>query len=223
MKSSSEQWTYNSRGSQLHLHLPVQPSHNDQMHASRLINRSSESRRILSDSIVTWQIVLPQRTEPSRLIRHSERNMANSSHDELNQANRPLIMHRIHLLVGDKERDHTKRSTNKIKPIHLGESNHLSIYLSIYLSMALQLFVGPWPLLQFLDLFTQSVGFLGRVISPLQGRYLHTGQHKHRINAHNTDIYASNGIRTHDPSVWGGADSSWPRGRGHCDRLNRDN
>jgi hypothetical protein len=50
----------------------------------------------------------------------------------------------------------------------------LSICLSIYLSMALQSFVGPWPLFQFLDLFTESVGLLGRVIGPLQGRYLHT-------------------------------------------------
>jgi hypothetical protein len=40
--------------------------------------------------------------------------------------------------------------------------------------MALQPFVGPWPLFQFLDLFTQSVGLLGRGISPSQGRYLHT-------------------------------------------------
>jgi hypothetical protein len=28
--------------------------------------------------------------------------------------------------------------------------------------MALQLFVGPWPLLQFRNLFTQTVGLLGR-------------------------------------------------------------
>jgi hypothetical protein len=35
--------------------------------------------------------------------------------------------------------------------------------------MALQLFVGPWPFLfQFLDLFTQSVGLLGRGISQSQ-------------------------------------------------------
>jgi hypothetical protein len=51
--------------------------------------------------------------------------------------------------------------------------------IGIYLSMALQPFVGPWPVLQFLDLFTQSVGLLGRGISPSQGRYLHTGQHKY--------------------------------------------
>jgi hypothetical protein len=49
-------------------------------------------------------------------------------------------------------------------------------------SMALQPFVGPWPLLQFrnLFLFTQTVGLLGRVISLSQGRYLHTGQHKNK-------------------------------------------
>jgi hypothetical protein len=52
------------------------------------------------------------------------------------------------------------------------------LYLSIYLSMALQPFVGPWPLIQFLDLFTQSAGLLVRGISLSQGRYLHTGQHK---------------------------------------------
>jgi hypothetical protein len=66
--------------------------------------------------------------------------------------------------------------------------------------MALQPFVGPWVIFQFLGLFTQTVGLLGRGISPSQGRYLHTGQQKHRINGH-TYIHASNGIRTHDPSV----------------------
>jgi hypothetical protein len=50
-----------------------------------------------------------------------------------------------------------------------------------YLSRALQPFVGPF---QFIDLFTQSVGLLGRGISPSEGRYLHTEQHKHRINPH---------------------------------------
>jgi hypothetical protein len=44
--------------------------------------------------------------------------------------------------------------------------------------------------------YAQSVGLLGRGISPSQGRYLHTEQHQHRINAHNTDIHALGGIRT---------------------------
>jgi hypothetical protein len=49
--------------------------------------------------------------------------------------------------------------------------------------------LGPGQFFSFVIVFTQSVGLLGRVISPSQGRYLHTGQHKHRINAH-TDIHA---------------------------------
>jgi hypothetical protein len=52
-----------------------------------------------------------------------------------------------------------------------------------------------------LILFTQTVGFLGRVISPSQGRYLHTGQHKHRKKKAHIDIHTLGGIRTHDPSV----------------------
>jgi hypothetical protein len=60
--------------------------------------------------------------------------------------------------------------------------------------------LGPGPFFNFVILFTQSVGHLGWVISPSQGRYLHTGQHKHRINAQG-DIHALSGIRTHDPSV----------------------
>jgi hypothetical protein len=32
--------------------------------------------------------------------------------------------------------------------------------------------------------FTQSVGYLGRVIGPSQGLYLNTRKHKHRLNAH---------------------------------------
>jgi hypothetical protein len=42
---------------------------------------------------------------------------------------------------------------------------------------------GPWTLFSFL-IYSQSVGFLGRVLSPLQGHYLNTGQHKHRINTY---------------------------------------
>jgi hypothetical protein len=34
------------------------------------------------------------------------------------------------------------------------------------------------------SIYTQSVGLLGQGISLSQGRYLHTGQHKHRIKAH---------------------------------------
>jgi hypothetical protein len=85
--------------------------------------------------------------------------------------------------------------------------------------MALQPLDGPWPLLQFRNLFfSQSVGFLGRGIRPSQGRYLHTGQHKHRINAHNKYIHALSGIQTHDLSVRASEDSSCLRPRSRCDR-----
>jgi hypothetical protein len=55
--------------------------------------------------------------------------------------------------------------------------------------MVLQHFVGPWSVVPL------------HGISPSQGLYLHTEQHKHRINGHNTDIHPLNTIRTHDPSV----------------------
>jgi hypothetical protein len=53
-------------------------------------------------------------------------------------------------------------------------SKHLSLWL-----------YGPLDLGRFFSflIYTQSVGLLGRGISPSQGRYLHTDQHKHRINA----------------------------------------
>jgi hypothetical protein len=84
--------------------------------------------------------------------------------------------------------------------------------------MALTALTGPWPLIQFHNhLVTESAGLLGRVIIPSQGRYLYTGQHKHRLNVY-TDIHALNGIQTYDPSIRASADSSCLRPRGNCDR-----
>jgi hypothetical protein len=56
-----------------------------------------------------------------------------------------------------------------------------AIIMQLSLSMVLQLF-GPWPLFHSF-VYTQLVGLLGREISPSQGLYLHTEQHKHKINA----------------------------------------
>jgi hypothetical protein len=67
--------------------------------------------------------------------------------------------------------------------------------------MVVQPFFGPWPLFAVSLTYTQTVGLLGQEISPSQGLYLYTEQNKHRINTHNTDIHALNGIRIHDPSV----------------------
>jgi hypothetical protein len=83
----------------------------------------------------------------------------------------------------------------------------------IYCSMDLPAYSGPRPFVQFRDYFSHKVGLLGRVISPSQGRYLNTGQQKHRINesahahthththTHTPNTHALSGIRTHDPSV----------------------
>jgi hypothetical protein len=84
---------------------------------------------------------------------------------------------------------------NKLNWIKL---NYCCYYYYYYyctaLCYALAAFSVPWS-------YTQSVAPLGRGISPSQGLYLDTEQHKHRINAHNTDIHALSGIRTHDHSV----------------------
>jgi hypothetical protein len=56
--------------------------------------------------------------------------------------------------------------------------------------MALPAYSEPRPLVQFRNHFSQTEGLLARVISPSQGRYQNTGQHKHRINAytHHTSV-----------------------------------
>jgi hypothetical protein len=62
-------------------------------------------------------------------------------------------------------------------------SHMFSHYFFSFFFLSLWLYspFGPWPLFQFRNLYI--VGrTLGRVISPSQGRYLHTEQHKHRIN-----------------------------------------
>jgi hypothetical protein len=93
-------------------------------------------------------------------------------------------------------------------------SIYLSVYLSIYGSAAL--FVGLWPLFSFLILYTicrtpwtgdQSVAML-----------LPTHRTTQTQNKR-TDIHASSGIRSHDPSVWAGKDSSYLR-RNHRDQRN---
>jgi hypothetical protein len=67
-------------------------------------------------------------------------------------------------------------------------------YCSTSIYWVLADFSGSWS-------YAQSVGVLGRGISPSQGRYLLAEQHKRRINAQNTDIHALSEIRTNDPSV----------------------
>jgi hypothetical protein len=76
------------------------------------------------------------------------------------------------------------------------------IYYLTYLPMVLQFFVGPWPLFQFLN-------HIHSRYDSLEGR----SASRKAANLQ-TDIHALSGIRTHDPSVWGGEDSSCLRPRG---------
>jgi hypothetical protein len=84
--------------------------------------------------------------------------------------------------------------------------------------MALTALTGPWPLLLFRNHFYTNGRTPWMRISPSEGRYLYTGQHKYRINAY-ADIHALRRIQTPDPSVGASEDSSCLRSRGHCDRL----
>jgi hypothetical protein len=106
---------------------------------------------------------------------------------------------------------------SRFDPIRCHESENnrgLSVFIHSFTHQWLYSpLLGPGLFFSYVNVFTQTVGLLWQVISPSQGRYLHKGQHKHRINAH-TNIHALSGIRTHDPSV----DSSCLRPRGHCER-----
>jgi hypothetical protein len=70
------------------------------------------------------------------------------------------------------------------------------MYLSVSLSMALQPFVGPWPLFRFLILYT--VGMTPRTGDQPVTRHLPTYRTTQTQNKR-TDIHALSGIRTYDP------------------------
>jgi hypothetical protein len=63
----------------------------------------------------------------------------------------------------------------------------------------------------------QTVGLLGRGISPSQDLYLNTGQHKHRINAHK-NVHVLIGFRTHDLGFRASEDNTGLRPLGYRDR-----
>jgi len=68
-----------------------------------------------------------------------------------------------------------------------------------------------------MNLFGHLMGLLCRGISPTQGLYLRVTT-QHRKTQTHTHIYASRGIRTHDPSVRAAEDSTSLRLRGHWGR-----
>jgi hypothetical protein len=77
----------------------------------------------------------------------------------------------------------------------------------IIIIMALQLFVGPWPLFQFLDPVHSRYDPLDGG-SPPRKASTYTQNNTNRKNAHNTDNHALSDIRTDDPSVEASEDSS---------------
>jgi hypothetical protein len=91
----------------------------------------------------------------------------------------------------------------------------VSIYLSVYGSAVL-----CWTLATFSNSssYRDAVGLLGRSISPSQGRYIHTEQHKHSINAprHPCPEWDSN-PRSHRSNK---RRQFSPRPCSHCDRPN---
>jgi hypothetical protein len=103
----------------------------------------------------------------------------------------------------------------------------LSIYLSMYLSIFLlaclpaclwlySLLLGLSPFFSFLIFYTAGRTPWAEdqpVARPLP-EYRTTQTHNKR-----TYIHASSGIRTQDPNVWAGEDSSCLRPRGHWERL----
>jgi hypothetical protein len=97
--------------------------------------------------------------------------------------------------------------------------NIQNINTFLYISIPLMPYSNGVEVVIFLWIYTQSVGFLGRVIGLSQGHYLNTGQHKHRktrthIHTHAPNIHALSGIRAHDHSVRASEESSclWPLG-----------
>jgi hypothetical protein len=85
-----------------------------------------------------------------------------------------------HLSFHDPSLSTSARNASR-RLIHVFQNVALFLF---FFTMALPAHSGPRPLIQFRNHFSQTAGLLGRVISPSRGRYLNTGQHKHRINAY---------------------------------------
>jgi hypothetical protein len=79
--------------------------------------------------------------------------------------------------------------------------------------------LGPWPLIFSFMISLQTAGLLGRVISPSQGLYLNTLQHKQNKHIHIPNIHALCGIRNHDLAFQTSEDSTCLRALGYRDRL----
>jgi hypothetical protein len=93
-----------------------------------------------------------------------------------------------------------------------------NVFSFVHSSMAVQLFVEPWPLLQFRNLFYTDGRTPWTSDQPV-ARPLPTHRTTQTQNKRSHDIHALNGIRNHDPSVGEIENSSCVRPRGHCDLI----
>jgi hypothetical protein len=120
------------------------------------------------------------------------------------------------VLLSDEISTNIHKYTGKILPISAGQiKNAFSLSLSLSLSLWLCI---PFVLGRFFSfLILHTVGGPPWTGDQPVARPLHT-HNTYRTNAH-TDIHASSGIRTNDPSVRVGEDISCLRPRRHCDRL----
>jgi hypothetical protein len=108
---------------------------------------------------------------------------------------------------------HTTGEGNESGSPRVVYTTNITRTISIYLSMPLQTSLDLGRFFSHLIFYIQSVGLLGRVISPSQGRYLHTDSAN--TDQTHADNHASSGILTHDPSVRVGEDSSCLRAGTH--------
>jgi hypothetical protein len=184
------------------------------LNGHRITNRHTERKRVRPPFTIFFE---PQRRHCKESLRGPRYRLYNSG-DDLESCASALSRPK-------RSKELNKYTVKRVLSVYFSCSFCFSLvayfqiihFSFIHSSMALQPLLGLGLFFSSVIFFTQSIGLLGGVISPSQGRYLYTEQHRHRINPQ-TDIHALNGIRTHDPSVRASEDSSCLRSRGHRDR-----
>jgi hypothetical protein len=157
------------------------------MDVSRYYN--PENTTFLPPSLCQWRIQTPESLWDMRFSRRRLWRLLSSGTWRLHlQGHRDVFNpedkgNRFLLNVG-------KYLTHHMTP-HSGRQSFSRILLTPMNDISLSLSLSLWlyshsdlgRLFNFL-IYTKSVVLFGRGISPSQRRYLHTEQHKHRINAH---------------------------------------
>jgi hypothetical protein len=113
------------------------------------------------------------------------------------------------------QRSHIRLARHSLFTFELLHTVYSFIHSFIH-STVLQLFVEPWPLLQFRKFFYTGGRTPWTSDQPIARPLPKHRTTQHRINTH---IHALSGIRTHDSSARASEDNSCFRPCGHCDRL----